>query len=262
SSLRPFLVVLSFFLSLIRRPPRSTLFPYTTLFRSGRFTSRRHCPGLPLAPALRYDSRPCPAPPGRISGRVAQLVEQGIENPRVGGSIPSPATTFQRPTSIGWAFSFVESATPPQCGVQSDRLASLPGAPIRLHLLPGIPGRVGQARAAGFARGTLPLVSFVDPDDRYEAGTFAHLADALDACPSAVLAYTDETLMDEDGRPVGVRRLAYSAFQHAHSASHVHGLIVMRRSAVEPVLTRIADLDAGADWLLTRLVARQGSVLN
>src|SRR5690606_41736558 len=29
---------------------------------------------------------------GLASGRVAQLVEQGIENPRVGGSIPSPAT--------------------------------------------------------------------------------------------------------------------------------------------------------------------------
>jgi hypothetical protein len=27
-----------------------------------------------------------------LMGRVAQLVEQGIENPRVGGSIPSPAT--------------------------------------------------------------------------------------------------------------------------------------------------------------------------
>ena len=105
-------------------------------------------------------------------------------------------------------------------------------------------------------------MSFVDPDDRYEAHAFAHLADALDACPQAVLAYTDEALMDEDGRPLGVRRLAYSAFQHAHSASHVHGLIVMRRSAVEPVLTRIADLDAGADWLLTRLVDRQGSVLH
>ena len=38
-------------------------------------------------------------------------------------------------------------------------LASLAGAPIRLHLLPGIPGRVGRARAAGFARGTLPLVA-------------------------------------------------------------------------------------------------------
>jgi len=136
------------------------------------------------------------------------------------------------------------------------------GAPIRLHLLPGIPGRVGKARAAGFARGTLPLVSFVDPDDRYEADAFAHLADALDACPSAVLAYTDEALIDEHGRVIGVRRLAYSAFQHAHSASHVHGLIVMRRSAVELVLPRIADLDTGADWWLTRLVARQGSVLH
>jgi hypothetical protein len=108
----------------------------------------------------------------------------------------------------------------------------------------------------------LALVSFVDPDDRYEARAFAHLADALDACPSAVLAYTDEALIDEHGDSLGVRRLAYSAFQHAHSASHVHGLIVMRRSAVDPVLTRIADLDAGADWLLTRLVARQGSVLH
>lgn len=141
-------------------------------------------------------------------------------------------------------------------------IASLAGAPIRLHRLPGIRERVGQARAAGFARGTLPLVSFVDPDDRYEAGAFASLADALDAYPSAVLAYTDEALMDEDGRPLGVRRLAYSAFQHAHSASHVHGLIVMRRSAVEPVLTRIAELDAGADWLLTRLVAQRGGVLH
>ncbi len=33
---------------------------------------------------------------GRRLGRVAQSVEQGIENPRVGGSIPSPATTFLR----------------------------------------------------------------------------------------------------------------------------------------------------------------------
>ena len=29
-----------------------------------------------------------------IIGRIAQSVEQGIENPRVGGSIPPPATIF------------------------------------------------------------------------------------------------------------------------------------------------------------------------
>ena len=40
-------------------------------------------------------------------GRVAQLVEQGIENPRVGGSIPSPATTKFTITPLArekWAF--------------------------------------------------------------------------------------------------------------------------------------------------------------
>src|SRR3712207_9009634 len=34
---------MTFFFLMIRRPPRSTLFPYTTLFRSGH--QRRHPPG-------------------------------------------------------------------------------------------------------------------------------------------------------------------------------------------------------------------------
>src|SRR6266850_3315029 len=33
-----------FFFLMIRRPPRSTLFPYTTLFRPGRATGRRQRP--------------------------------------------------------------------------------------------------------------------------------------------------------------------------------------------------------------------------
>ena len=34
-----------------------------------------------------------------VPGRVAQLVEQGTENPRVGGSIPPPATTSRQRTA-------------------------------------------------------------------------------------------------------------------------------------------------------------------
>src|SRR5256885_13092410 len=34
------LVTVLFFFLMIRRPPRSTLFPYTTLFRSGRLVGR------------------------------------------------------------------------------------------------------------------------------------------------------------------------------------------------------------------------------
>ena len=42
-------------------------------------------------PGVRHTSR-CVNTHG-VAGQVAQLVEQGIENPRVGGSIPSLATT-------------------------------------------------------------------------------------------------------------------------------------------------------------------------
>src|SRR5271155_4309208 len=45
---------------MIRRPPRSTLFPYTTLFRSRAGSSAKRAEGRPLrdqpAPALRYRS--------------------------------------------------------------------------------------------------------------------------------------------------------------------------------------------------------------
>src|SRR6266511_3689741 len=38
------------FFLMIRRPPRSTLFPYTTLFRSHRARGRPHCPARQCAP--------------------------------------------------------------------------------------------------------------------------------------------------------------------------------------------------------------------
>src|SRR2546421_11516053 len=46
--LQPFYVL--FFFLMIRRPPRSTLFPYTTLFRSR--TSASH--GLSISPGIRW----------------------------------------------------------------------------------------------------------------------------------------------------------------------------------------------------------------
>src|SRR2546422_2803166 len=47
-----FLFVFFFFFLMIRRPPRSTLFPYTTLFRSVGFRSRRRGRGLAQLPSV------------------------------------------------------------------------------------------------------------------------------------------------------------------------------------------------------------------
>src|SRR2546430_8549048 len=57
-----------FFFLMIRRPPRSTLFPYTTLFRSPHGFSRRSC--------LRHRRSPAPAlrsPPPGMGPRTAPL---------------------------------------------------------------------------------------------------------------------------------------------------------------------------------------------
>src|SRR3712207_9361953 len=54
---------------MIRRPPRATLFPYTTLFRSGP-GGRRDRGGLPLrrrAHPLLADPRPGPGPAGGLT---------------------------------------------------------------------------------------------------------------------------------------------------------------------------------------------------
>ena len=42
----------------------------------------------------------------RPVARIAQSVEQGIENPRVLGSIPSPGTTYSENPAYGWVFAF------------------------------------------------------------------------------------------------------------------------------------------------------------
>src|SRR2546425_12408899 len=55
---------ISFFFLMIRRPPRSTLFPYTTLFRSNRYGRPRRVADqavvdVHLAPGCRVDEQPC-----------------------------------------------------------------------------------------------------------------------------------------------------------------------------------------------------------
>ncbi len=44
----------------------------------------------------------------RPVARIAQSVEQGIENPRVLGSIPSPGTTYSENPAYGWVFAFLQ----------------------------------------------------------------------------------------------------------------------------------------------------------
>src|SRR5256885_11057780 len=71
---------LIFFFLMIRRPPRSTLFPYTTLFRSVLEHGRRGCfwrkrPLFPLLPLMAAQGRPACAVRWS-AGRIARRSEE------------------------------------------------------------------------------------------------------------------------------------------------------------------------------------------
>src|SRR5215211_9002166 len=67
-----------FFFLMIRRPPRSTLFPYTTLFRSAAARPRRRCG---------------PAPPG--GSRVARIAARRVLSPARRGRCRSEEHTSE-----------------------------------------------------------------------------------------------------------------------------------------------------------------------
>src|SRR2546422_9143402 len=77
---------------MIRRPPRSTLFPYTTLFRSGPRTSS-------VGGKRRHDAGPAPARSGdrrrlRVRRRPDALGSSRGPEPDGGGRLmPSPVAT-------------------------------------------------------------------------------------------------------------------------------------------------------------------------
>ncbi len=140
-------------------------------------------------------------------------------------------------------------------------LSSLKGAEIELHIVQGIHRRIGEARSIGFSKGTLPFVSWVDPDDIYDASAFGKLADALDSNPDAVMAYTCEALTDINGKNIDVKCEPYDFLKHQSSRSHVHGLIVIRRSALESVVKEILNVSIYSEWVLTLLVSKTGHVI-
>lgn len=58
---------------------------------------------------------------------------------------------------------------------------------IELHLAPAVPGHMGKARAAAYALGDAPLVTFVDEDDWLEPDAFVAVLAALDGRVGNVL---------------------------------------------------------------------------
>src|SRR5438093_11040206 len=89
----------SFFFLMLRPPPRSTLFPYTTLFRSPRARARlpRSPPARSHPPAGRRSCTPSPPflLPGMRNGRGRFEALSPARSPRVNSALRIPHSAFE-----------------------------------------------------------------------------------------------------------------------------------------------------------------------
>lgn len=80
--------------------------------------------------------------------------------------------------------------TPPdwvaQCRESIETAIARAGFPVFAHFLPGIPGHIGRARAAGYGMGTQSFVTYVDDDDYLLPDGLAVLKGALEQGAPAV----------------------------------------------------------------------------
>ena len=100
-----------------------------------------------------------------------------------------------------------------------DAAVAAAGFQVRVHEVPGVPGHIGLARAAGYAAGDAAYVTYVDDDDWVEPEAFAALVPYLNGVTDAV--FTHELIHSDDG---GVRESA-----------GWHHLCVYRRSILAEV---------------------------
>ncbi len=75
-----------------------------------------------------------------------------------------------------------------QCIASVELAASLADYPVHVHVMPGVPGHIGRARANGYAAGSAPWKTYVDEDDYVRPNAFkvlgAHFdSDAVAICP-------------------------------------------------------------------------------
>lgn len=72
--------------------------------------------------------------------------------------------------------------------------------PVTLYVVPGVPGHIGRARAAGYAQGTGDYVTCIDDDDYLLPDAFGALAASLAERPDAIFP-AELTLQNGQLRP-------------------------------------------------------------
>lgn len=94
-----------------------------------------------------------------------------------------------------------------QCIQSVQAAAQRAGYPVHVHVVPGVPGHLGQARAVGYEAGSAPWKCYVDDDDYVLPEAFEVLGRHL---ASGVAAIFPREYVEQNGR------------RHAHTVGRHH----------------------------------------
>lgn len=96
--------------------------------------------------------------------------------------------------------------------------AAQAGYPVDVHVMPSIPGHIGRARAAGYAIGAQPYVTYVDCDDYLLPHAFSRLREALSAGHDAI--FPAETTLQNGRFCKGPQRHHLCIYRRAQLIDH------------------------------------------
>jgi hypothetical protein len=137
---------------------------------------------------------------------------------------------------------------------------SITDEPVNLHLVKGVEGHIGKGRVKGFDMGDSPYVSCIDPDDVVLPGAFQACIEALDDHPEACGVYTDELLIDSQGKVI--RPGIWSSVDWNPllqlEPKYLHHIYVMRRSYVRKYFLEMLKWHNMSEYILKCLVTAHG----
>lgn len=107
-----------------------------------------------------------------------------------------------------------------QCLDSIEAARALTPIPVALHVIPGVPGHIGQARALGYAQGTAPYVTQVDDDDYVLPEVFAKLAEAMTQHPSPDAIFVRENTVQNGKFIPGRQRHSMKTFRRELLIDH------------------------------------------
>jgi glycosyltransferase involved in cell wall biosynthesis len=99
------------------------------------------------------------------------------------------------------------------------------------------PARASLARNLGWVLSAAPYVAHLDEDNTIEPDHLSSLSDLLDRDPGVQIAHSWRRILDEDGRPCGLRRYPWVIYDREVLAKEV-----FRRLAEEGVFTEGSEI--------------------